>query len=199
MELQTPAGQEPCASGEFVSDGVAPLEFLRAVLDPMRLSVLAVSVRGPVSIQDTAETLGVEPKEVAEAVGNLRSLEILDDEGALNKDALVELARSLPQEHPDLGKAVDGPWTEDEAATLGRFFSGSRLVEIPSGAAKRRLVLEKIALDFEPGERYAEREVNFKIQLIHPDYAAIRRYMVDEGLMARADGSYWRTGGRYLA
>jgi hypothetical protein len=125
VELQTPAGQEPCASGEFVSDGVAPLEFLRAVLDPMRLSVLAASVHGPVSIQDTAETLGVEPKEVAEAVGNLRSLEILDDEGALNKDALVELARSLPQEHPDLGKAVDGPWTEDEAATLGRFFSGT--------------------------------------------------------------------------
>ena len=182
-----------------MSDGVTPLEFLRAVLDPIRLEVLAASVRGPVAIHDTAESLGVDPKEVAAAIGNLRSLQILDEEGSLNKDALVSIARSLPQEHPDLGRAVEGPWTEQEAATLGRFFSGSRLVEIPSGAAKRRLVLEKIALEFEPGERYAEREVNFKIQLIHPDYAAIRRYMVDEGLMARADGSYWRTGGRYLA
>ena len=27
------------------------------------------------------------------------------------------------------------------------------------------------------------------------DYAALRRYLVDEGFLARAEGSYWRTGG----
>jgi RimJ/RimL family protein N-acetyltransferase len=39
--------------------------------------------------------------------------------------------------------------------------------------------------------------VNLVIQLIHDDYASIRRYMIDEGFMDRADGAYWRTGGRY--
>ena len=29
------------------------------------------------------------------------------------------------------------------------------------------------------------------------DYAALRRYLVDEGMLSRADGVYWRTGGRY--
>jgi len=70
---------------------------------------------------------------------------------------------------------------------------------MPSTAAKRRLVVEKIAQEFEPGRRYPERDVNFMIQLIHQDYAAVRRYMIEEGFMDRADGAYWRTGGRYEA
>jgi RimJ/RimL family protein N-acetyltransferase len=109
------------------------------------------------------------------------------------------VAKELPREHGDLGEPVDGPWTPEEAAILGRFFDGGRLVQIPQAAAKRRLVVEKIALSFEPGRRYPERDVNFAIQLIHPDYAAIRRYMIEEGFMDRADGAYWRTGGRYDA
>jgi len=28
-----------------------------------------------------------------------------------------------------------------------------------------------------------------------PDYAALRRYLVDEGFLDRADGVYWRAGG----
>ena len=44
--------------------------------------------------------------------------------------------------------------------------------------------------------RYPEREVNFTLQLWYPDYAALRRYLVDAGFLARADGVYWRIGGR---
>ena len=29
----------------------------------------------------------------------------------------------------------------------------------------------------------------------HPDVAALRRYLVDEGLLARQDSVYWRCGG----
>ncbi len=141
----------------------------------------------------------VSPLKLLRAVGDLRSAGLLDADGGINRRALIEIGQSLPVEHPELGKHVEGPWTDDEARMLGRFFSGGRLVEIPSSAQKRRLVLEKIAQEFEPGERYAEHEVNFKIQLIHADYAAIRRYMVEEGFMDRADGAYWRTGGRYEA
>ena len=44
-------------------------------------------------------------------------------------------------------------------------------------------------------ERYPEAEVNALLQRVHPDTAALRRYLVDEGFMARADGVYWRIGG----
>ena len=187
-------GPERCAS---VAEEIAPLDLLRAVLDPVRLAVLGSAAQGSISIDEIAERLDVHRKDVAKAIGDLRSLDILDKDGALNRGALADIGRSLPSADARQGEPIDGPWTEDEATVLGRFFSGDRLVEIPSSAVKRRLVLERIAQEFEPGERYAERDVNFKIQLIHSDYAAIRRYMIDEGLMDRADGSYWRTGGRF--
>ncbi len=42
-------------------------------------------------------------------------------------------------------------------------------------------------------------EVNFTLQLFYADYATLRRYLVDEEFMTRADGVYWRSGGRFPA
>ena len=175
------------------------LTFLRAALDPVRLAVLGAAVAGPVSLQAIAEDLDVPPRTVAEAIGALRAAGILGDDGNLDIAVLRTIARDIPGDGGTLGTPVEGPWTEREAAVLGRFFDGDRLVQIPQAAKKRRLVMERIAIGFEPGRRYPERDVNFMIQLIHPDYAAVRRYLVEEGFMDRADGAYWRTGGRYEA
>lgn len=79
----------------------------------------------------------------------------------------------------------------------GRFFSGRRLTSIPGARSKRLIVLERLAQEFEPGLRYSEPEVNFTLQLWHADYASLRRYLVDEAFLTRAEGVYWRTGGRY--
>jgi hypothetical protein len=39
--------------------------------------------------------------------------------------------------------------------------------------------------------------VNLMLGQVHADTAALRRYLVDEGLLSRANGEYWRTGGSY--
>ncbi|WP_222710317.1 DUF2087 domain-containing protein [Quadrisphaera setariae] len=70
-----------------------------------------------------------------------------------------------------------------------------RLTSIPVKRAKRLVVLDLIARVFEPGERYPELEVNALLRAFHDDVAALRRYLVDEGFLDRADGVYWRTGG----
>ncbi|SDI45509.1 hypothetical protein SAMN05421868_106204 [Paenibacillus naphthalenovorans] len=46
---------------------------------------------------------------------------------------------------------------------------------------------------FQPGKRYTEPEVNRILEQVHPDYASLRRYMVDYGFMERLDdgSSYW--------
>ena len=173
------------------------LGLLRSVLDPVRLAVLGASVPAAVNIAEMSAALNVSRGEIARAIGDLRTAGLLQEDGRLDRDALRAIARTLPSRSGTRGEPVEGPWTDDEAQVLGRFFADGRLMEIPGSAKKRRLVMEKIALGFEPGHRYSEREVNLAIQLIHDDYAAIRRYMIDEGFMARADGAYWRTGGRY--
>jgi hypothetical protein len=48
---------------------------------------------------------------------------------------------------------------------------------------------------FEPGVRYAEQDANALLRAFHPDHAALRRYLVDEGFLSREGGTYWRSGG----
>jgi hypothetical protein len=56
-------------------------------------------------------------------------------------------------------------------------------------------VLDHIARVFEPGVSYPEPDVNTYLRAFHPDYAMLRRYLVDEGFLSRDHGVYWRTGG----
>jgi hypothetical protein len=172
--------------------------FLSLVLDPTRLAILGAAASGPVDAETVADQLDVRPRDVLVAIGKLRAAGLLTDDGLLNRQVLRDLAAALPQmPPPDPSVAQSGLWRPEEADVLGRFFSADRLIEIPSSQSKRRVVLERLAMEFEPGMRYKEPEVNFVLQMWHPDYAALRRYLVDEGFMDRADGSYWRTGGRY--
>jgi hypothetical protein len=66
---------------------------------------------------------------------------------------------------------------------------------MPAKASRRRALLNEVALAFEPGERYSEAQIAEFLRRIHPDHAALRRYLVDEGFLDRAGGVYWRTGG----
>lgn len=72
--------------------------------------------------------------------------------------------------------------------------AGGRLLSIPAQHKKRIVVLRWLVEDFQPGRRYREAEVNRVISRRHPDFATLRRYLVDEELMQRRRGIYWRTG-----
>ena len=78
---------------------------------------------------------------------------------------------------------------------LRAFVRDGRLLSIPTARAKRLVVLDVIAQEFEPGQRYSESMVNLVLGRWHADTAALRRYLVDEGFLDRADRQYWRTGG----
>jgi hypothetical protein len=79
---------------------------------------------------------------------------------------------------------------------LDAFVRDGRITSIPAGRGKRLVLLDWLAQDFEPGRRYGEASVNAILAPRHPDTATLRRYLVDEGLLDRAGGEYWRIGGR---
>jgi hypothetical protein len=54
------------------------------------------------------------------------------------------------------------------------------------------VILEWLASEFEVGSTYPERAVNEILRRHHPDYATLRRALVDYGLMQREKGIYWR-------
>ena len=70
-----------------------------------------------------------------------------------------------------------------------------QLRTIPAKHSKLLVVLDHLAQEFEPGRRYPEPEVNDILGRVHPDHAALRRYLVENQFMTREDGVYWRSGG----
>ncbi|MBZ5737122.1 DUF2087 domain-containing protein [Nocardioides mangrovi] len=86
----------------------------------------------------------------------------------------------------------------EAARVLSHFLDeDGRLHTIPSKHAKLLVVLDHLAQSFEPGDRYEEVEVNLVLRRFHDDYAALRRYLVENGFLTREAGIYWRSGGTY--
>ena len=82
---------------------------------------------------------------------------------------------------------------------LRPFVLDGRLIRLPAKRTRRRAVLEHVVQSFEPGRRFPEREVDVVLRAWcaggEVDHVTVRRYLVDEGLLSREDGLYWRSGG----
>lgn len=176
---------------------VTPTEYLRVVVDRDRLALLGRAALGPFPVSELAEELGSDPKKLLIAAARLREAGLLQEDNSLNMAVFAEIGSQLPPEERAAPEILAGDWNADELKVLNTFFRGTRLTSLPSNRSKRLVVLECLVQQFEPGVRYPERQVSFMIQLHYPDYASVRRYLIDEELLARADGVYWRIGGRY--
>ncbi|NIA24994.1 MAG: DUF2087 domain-containing protein [Gammaproteobacteria bacterium] len=171
-------------------------DFLRAALDPVRLAILGQAILGRVEIDDLVAALGIDRVQVIKAIGRLRGVGLLEADLSILPETLRSIAAQLEHEAEPAPEIIAGPWTAKETQVLSHFFTGTRLKSIPAQRPKRRIVLDRLAQEFEIGVRYPEVEVNFILGIHYSDYATLRRYLVDEGFMARREGVYWRVGGR---
>ena len=66
------------------------------------------------------------------------------------------------------------------------------LISIPVKPAKKIAVLTHIAKDLELDTKYQEKELNAVIAKYHDDTAAIRRHMIEFGILQRnSESVYW--------
>lgn len=160
-----------------------------------------------VSAQDIRQVLGLlYQDDTREAFARL----VLGGTGdGLSQKALAKLAggglavqdeggwRARPERFRELLKDSAEPAAEldPEERLLRTFLVDGRLASMPMKREKRLVVLRYISRAFEPGVRYSEKDVNVVLRAFHDDYAALRRYLIDEELLSRDDGMYWRSGG----
>jgi hypothetical protein len=83
--------------------------------------------------------------------------------------------------------------TPDEEKILNTFVQHGRLARMPARQGKRLVILRWLVERFAPGVSYSEPQINEMLAQVDPDYAMLRRYLVDAGLMQRSQGIYWRT------
>jgi hypothetical protein len=177
----------------------SPDEIVRALADPERLAIAGALARGDRTADELAVELQIARRRVQTHLGKLTAAgvaTVAEDRRTYRVDReTLRHAAELVGPPREAGLAL-GAANDDEEIVLRTFFRDGRLTEIPAKRSKRRIVLERIALEFDPGRRYDEKEVNAIVGAFFNDNAALRRSLVDEGYLARDHGIYWRMGGR---
>lgn len=177
------------------------LDFFRALADEDRLRIAAALVGQARGADELATELGLPHPAVMRHLALLSELGITKELETgvartyqFNADRLRALRRTVLARREQLpNSAVD--LDDARRKVLRAFLDGETLKSIPVDARKKLIVLEWLAAQFERGTRYPERDLNAIIKRHHPDSAALRREMVDHGLMQREAGVYWRVDG----
>jgi hypothetical protein len=177
-----------------------PGAVLASLADEDRLRVFAAVVLGAAGDDAVMAVTGLPRRQVRRALERLVDGGLLvgaDDGGiSVSTDRLRQAARMAGRMRPasspeDLGA------TPEQSAVLRGFVVDGRLVSIPAARGKRLVLLDFLSQRFEPGRVYPEREVNRLLGAMHDDFAALRRYLVDEEFLERRGGFYWRAGGSF--
>jgi hypothetical protein len=173
------------------------LNFVKAMASAERLRVIGALARGRATQAEIAEQLHMPVREVFNHLSYLVHVGVIaETDGVydLDEKAIASLARgqfegkresySLPQDEP-----------EDVRKVLKNFFNpDGTLRQIPAAAGKLLIILGFIVDAFAFDTDYTEKEVNTILRRFHVDTAALRRYLVDYGFMARESNGtrYWR-------
>ena len=178
------------------------VQFFKGLADASRLRILGLLAAREHSVEELAAILGLKEPTVSHHLGKLKELGLvrmtqagnvhlyaLDEAGlrALSQDVLTPQAMEQLVDDLDAGGF--------ERKVLQTFFTpDGQLRDIPVPQKKRLVVLQRLAAEFTPGQRYHETEVNAVLKRFHPDVATLRREFIMNKLMQRDHGYYWRAG-----
>jgi hypothetical protein len=173
------------------------LSFVKAMASAERLRIIGVLVRGRATQSEIAEQLHVPVRDIFDHLGFLSDVGVIyETDGVydLDEKAIETMARrQFEGKRPSYEVKEDKP--EDARKVLKNYLNpDGTLKQIPPAKNRLLIILNFIVDAFAFDTNYTEKEVNTILRRFHLDTAALRRYLVDNGLMAReGDGSrYWR-------
>src|SRR4026207_1253122 len=173
------------------------LSFVKAMASADRLRIIGVLVRGRATQTEIAEQLHLSVRDIFDNLAFLAHVGVIHEtEGVydLDEKAIETLARGqFEGKRPTFEVNEEEP--EDVRKVLKNFLNADgTLKQIPPMGNKLLIILNFIVDAFAFDTNYTEKEVNTILRRFHLDTAALRRYLVDYGLMAReSDGTkYWR-------
>jgi len=184
----------------MTSSDMAPLlHFFKALANENRLKIVGILANRECSVGELATALGLEEPTVSHHLGKLKRAGLVtmrrvgnDHLHRLDLKKLEHLREEMLSDDRVAAFAQGmnpGDW---EQKVLHTFMDGDTITAIPAGYKKRLVLLKWLADQFEFGVKYPEKQVNAIINRHHQDHAFFRRAMVDEGLMQRDSGIYWR-------
>ena len=175
------------------------IKLFKCLADKSRLQILKSLMKEDMYVELLAERLSLSPATIS------FHLKKLEDAGcvasrreqyytmySLCRDMFMTRILDVIGEESSEAQLQAQRESEYREKILKTFFVYNRLVSIPAQRKKRRICLEVIAESFEGGKPYDEKTVNEIILRFHDDYCTLRREMICEGIMDRANGMYTR-------
>jgi hypothetical protein len=173
------------------------LSFVKAMASAERLRIIGILARGKATQAEIAGQLGMPVRDVFNHLSFLAEVGIIHDTDGvydLDEKAIESFARGQFE-----GKRASFVPEKEEKEHVRRVLKNflnpdGSLKQIPLQGNKVLIILNFIVDAFAYDANYTEKEVNTILRRFHVDTATLRRYLVDNGLMAReSDGTrYWR-------
>jgi hypothetical protein len=176
-------------------DQIDARKLVGLLADEERLRVSAALALGASSLDGICNMTGLDRRVAGRALGQLMAGGLAEDEAASGLRLRTELFRLATRHSPSGG----------EPDSLADLFPNGRL---PRSRQRRLAVLHRLAALFDPEYRYPEAEVNARLSRVNADYALLRRLLVDQSLLLRANEVapggrtimvYWRAGRTVVA
>lgn len=175
------------------------LNFFRVLGNESRLKLLGLLANEECSVGELAHRLALKEPTVSHHLAKLKELELVSRRAdgnshyySLNSKALEQMNKALLTRQNMVGLVKDESGDGWERKVLQSFLDGDKIRAIPVQYKKQMVIAKWLVEKFDPGRRYPESEVNEIIKRHHNDSATWRRYFVEQQLMARENGVYWR-------
>ena len=175
------------------------LQFFKILGHESRLQIVGLLANGERSVSELAAALQLTEPTVSHHLAMMKELGLLGSRAVgttriywLDTTFLERMSKDIFSQ-TNLATLVPEEKAEDATQKiLQTFLEDNRIKEIPAKRQKRLVILQWLVNQFEHGARYPEAEMNSRLKQYHPDFAALRRYLIENGLMQRAGGVYWR-------
>lgn len=175
------------------------LRFFQVFSNESRLRIIGYLANGERSTGELAELLNLKEPTISHHLSELKGMGLVSvrAEGTsriyqLNAKALEALGKDIFAQ-PNLAALVSPSEMTEEEKVLRTWVKNGRIVDIPSQEKKKQILIRWLAGQIDPDRRWTEREFSQWLAGFNEDFAFLRRYLVDNGYMARENGVYWRT------
>jgi DNA-binding transcriptional ArsR family regulator len=175
------------------------LSFFKVLGNESRLKILGLLANQERSVGELAALLELREPTVSHHLTTMKALGLINvrAEGNnriywLNVKFLESMSRDILSQ-AQLAELVPNDSTHAyEQKILSNFVENGRLTQLPARYKKQFVIMKWVASHFEFDKQYPEAELNDILKQLHPDFASLRRYLIDHKLMARENNIYWR-------
>lgn len=175
------------------------LSFFKVLGNESRLKILGLLANQERSVGELAALLELREPTVSHHLSTMKELGLVNvrAEGNtriywLEVKFLESMSKDILSQAQLAELAPAGGENRWEQKVLKTFIENGRITQLPARRKKQLVIMNWVVEHFEYDVRYPEAELNERLKQLNPDFASLRRYLIDHKLMARENNIYWR-------